>query len=122
MISTKTHGVIDYVTGILLLAAPYLFGFATGGIEHYLPMALGAMTILMSLFTDYELSIARAIPLPVHLGVDVLSGVLLLVSPWVFNFAHIIWWPHVLVGILEIVVPLMTERPDKSFSNPLKSR
>ena len=111
MIDTRTHGILDYATGALLLAAPYLFGFATGGIEQWLPQLLGAMTIAMSLFTDYELSISRAIPLRVHLGIDMVSGALLAVSPWLFGFAGIIWWPHLLVGLMEIVIPMMT-RPE----------
>lgn len=110
MIDTRTHGILDYATGALLLAAPYLFGFATGGIEQWLPQLLGAMTIAMSLFTDYELSISRAIPLRVHLGMDMLSGALLAVSPWLFGFAGLIWWPHLLVGLVEIVVPMLTRR------------
>lgn len=110
MIDTRTHGILDYATGALLLAAPYLFGFATGGIEQWLPQHLGAMTIAMSLFTDYELSISRAIPLRVHLGMDMVSGALLAVSPWLFGFAGLIWWPHLLVGLVEIVVPMLTRR------------
>ena len=110
MIDTRTHGILDYATGALLLAAPYLFGFATGGIEQWLPQLLGAMTIAMSLFTDYELSISRAIPLRVHLGIDMVSGALLAVSPWLFGFAELIWWPHLLVGLVEIVVPMLTRR------------
>ncbi|MFN4100599.1 MAG: hypothetical protein ACK4GT_12555 [Pararhodobacter sp.] len=110
MIDTRTHGIIDYVTGALLIVAPYLFGFATGGIEQWLPQLLGAITIVMSLFTRYELSIAKVIPLRVHFGVDMASGALLAVSPWLFGFSHIIWWPHLLVGVLEIIVPLMTRR------------
>lgn len=113
IISTRTHGIIDYLTGILLILAPWLFGFATGGVEQWLPQVLGAMTIVMSLLTQYELSIAKVIPLNVHLGVDMASGALLAVSPWLFGFADIIWWPHLLVGLMEIVVPLMTRRqPD----------
>ena len=110
MIDTRTHGILDYATGALLLAAPYLFGFATGGIEQWLPQLLGAMTIAMSLFTDYELSISRAIPLRVHLGMDMVSGALLAVSPWLFGFAGLIWWPHLLVSLVEIVVPMLTRR------------
>ena len=68
------------------------------------------MTIAMSLFTDYELSISRAIPLRVHLGMDMVSGALLAVSPWLFGFAGLIWWPHLLVGLVEIVVPMLTRR------------
>jgi hypothetical protein len=30
IISTRTHGVIDHLTGLLLIAAPWLFGFANG--------------------------------------------------------------------------------------------
>ena len=110
MIDTRTHGIIDYVTGALLIIAPYLFGFATGGIEQWLPQLLGVMIIVMSLLTRYELSVAKVIPLKVHLGVDVAGGALLAISPWLFGFADLIWWPHLLVGLMEIVVPLMTRR------------
>lgn len=111
IISTRAHGVLDYLTGVLLIAAPWLFGFATGGVAQWLPQILGTMTILMSLITRYELSLAKLIPLDVHLAVDMASGLLLAVSPWLFGFAGIIWWPHLLVGLTEIAVPLMTRRP-----------
>lgn len=114
MIPTRVHGIIDYLTGVLLLAAPFIFGFADGTAAQWLPMLLGTMTILMSLFTRYELSIAKVIPLPVHLVVDVASGLLLAASPWLFGFADRIWWPHVVVGLMEIAVPLFTRRqPDR---------
>ncbi len=114
MIDTRTHGIIDYVTSALLIVAPYLFGFATGGIEQWLPQVLGAITIVMSLLTNYELSVAKLIPLKVHLGVDMASGALLAVSPWLFGFADIIWWPHLLVGLMEIIVPLMTDKTSRA--------
>ena len=112
MIDTRTHGIIDYVTGALLIVAPYIFGFATGGVEQWLPQLLGAMIIVMSLLTRYELSAAKVIPLKVHLGVDLLGGVLLAASPWLFDFAEVIWWPHLLVGLMEIVVALATRRDE----------
>lgn len=92
----------------MLLVAPYLFGFATGGVEQWLPQLIGATIIVMSLVTNYELSIAKIIPLNVHLGVDAMSGLLLVASPWLFGFADLIWWPHVLVGMMEIAVVVMT--------------
>lgn len=110
MIDTRTHGIIDYVTGALLLIAPYLLGFANGGAQQWLPQVLGAMIIVMSLMTNYELSAAKVIPLKAHLSVDALGGVLLAASPWLFGFADAIWWPHLLVGLMEIVVALATKR------------
>lgn len=110
MINTRVHGIIDYLTGALLILAPYLFGFADGSIAHWLPVILGALTILMSLITRYELSAAKLIPLPVHLAVDFAAGLLLAASPWLFGFADRIWWPHVFVGLFEIVVVVLTRR------------
>src|SRR3954464_15766143 len=107
VISTKMHGGIDYIVGLLLLVAPYLFGFATGGPKQWLPMAIGAATIMMSLLTRYELSIAKVIPMGVHLGVDFAAGALLAASPWLFGFAQEVYLPHLIVGLMEIAVVLM---------------
>jgi hypothetical protein len=102
--NSRTHGILDYVTALLLLAAPFLFGFANGGPEQVVPMALAALLIVVSLLTGYELSILKLIPYRVHLILDVLQALLLLASPWLFGFADRIWWPHVLVGVFELVV------------------
>ena len=110
MISTRTHAVLDYAVGALLIAAPFLFGFATGGPEQWVPQVLGAATIVMALVTRYELSIAKLIPFRAHLLVDAASGALLLISPWLFAFADRIWWPHVLVGVVELVVVALSWR------------
>ena len=110
MISSRTHAVIDYLVGILLILAPFIFGFADGGPAQMVPTILGAGTIIYSLLTRYELSVVKAIPYPVHLGIDALAGLLLLASPWLFGFADRIWWPHVVVGIAELGVVAMSWR------------
>lgn len=110
MIPTRVHGVLDYLVGALLILAPFILGFADGTAAQWVPIVLGAAAIVYSLITDYELSVAKVLSVPVHLGLDVASGVLLAASPWLFNFADRIWWPHVLVGIIEIIVPLLTQR------------
>jgi hypothetical protein len=46
----------------------------------------------------------------VHLGVDVMGGTLLAASPWLFGFADRIWWPHLLIGLMEIAGPPVTDR------------
>jgi hypothetical protein len=107
-ISTRTHGGLDYFVGVLLIIVPYILGFADGTAAQWVPQILGASLILYSLLTDYELGVARMIPMPVHLFLDIASGVLLAASPWLFGFADRIVWPHMLVGILEIGAGLMT--------------
>ena len=108
-LSTRVHGMMDYAMGILLLASPYLFGFATGGVKQWLPMILGVAMIGMSLLTRYEWGAMRVIPMPVHLTIDGLSGALLAVSPWLFGFAGIVYLPHLVLGLIELGTSLMTE-------------
>jgi hypothetical protein len=110
LIGTKTHGFLDYIVGLALIAAPWIFQFNRGGAETWVPVILGATTILYSLLTDYEMGISRTISMRTHLMLDMVSGIFLAVSPWLFGFADYIWEPHLIVGILEIVVVLMTRR------------
>lgn len=109
-ISTKVHGYLDYIVGVLLIAAPWLFGFYAGGLETWIPVVIGAGTIIMALFTDYELGAKRVLSMRVHLNMDLLAGILLALSPWLFNFAHLVFWPHLIVGILEIGAALFTRQ------------
>jgi hypothetical protein len=107
-IPTRIHGLIDYLTGILLIAAPFLFRFADNTAAQWVPMLLGAAILVMALMTDFELSLANLIPMPLHLGIDAAGGLLLLASPWLFGFADRVMWPHVIVGIMEIFFALTT--------------
>ena len=109
IIPTRIHGIVDYLMGVVLIAAPWILDFADGGAEQWVPVILGAGVILYSLLTDYELGIAKVIPMSAHLGLDVLGGAFLAISPWLFGFADDIWWPHVLFGLLEIGAGLMTK-------------
>jgi hypothetical protein len=109
IISSKAHGVIDYIYGIFLIISPWLFGFARGGPESWIMIIIGGMVVLMSLFTDYETGLVKAIPLNVHLWVDGLAGVVLMLSPWIFGFRDFVMWPHVILGIVEIGTAMMTE-------------
>ncbi|NGP16313.1 SPW repeat domain-containing protein [Devosia aurantiaca] len=102
--SSRVHGIIDYLVAAVLLLAPYLFGFADGGPAQMVPTVSAIAIIIVSLITRYELSVAKLIPYSIHLVLDVLVGLVLLVSPWLFNFADQIWWPHVLVGVLSFIV------------------
>lgn len=110
VLPTRVHGVLDYIVGIILIAAPWIFNFNRGGAETWVPVVLGAAAIIYSLCTDYELGVLRLIPMPTHLMLDLMSGVLLAVSPWLFGFHDLVWAPHLIVGLFEIGASLMTQR------------
>jgi len=108
VIPTRVHGVIDYVVGIALLAAPWLFQFDDNRDATLVPVAVGLAILLYSLLTDYELGVAKLIPMPAHLGLDVLGGIVLIASPWVLDFTDDVWWPHVVVGAMELLIVLLS--------------
>jgi hypothetical protein len=109
IISTKAHGVMDYLMGVLLIAAPWLFDFARGGAETWIPVILGAGAIVYSLITDYEYSISKTIPMRTHLTLDLLSGLLLAASPWLFGFNDYVYVPHLILGLAEVGASVMTQ-------------
>lgn len=83
-------------------------GSVDGGPEQNVMLTLGALTIVYSLFRHYELGLVRVLPFKAHLALDVLNGVFLLLSPWLFGFANRVWAPHVVLGILELDAVMMT--------------
>ncbi len=69
-VPTRIHRIVDWLLGALLIALPWLLGFARGGPETYVPVALGSIGLLVTFFTDHEYGIVRRIPMSGHLAVD----------------------------------------------------
>ncbi len=108
-VPTRIHGIADWLLGVLLIVVPYILGFARGGAETFVPVALGIAGLIVTFFTNHEYGVVRKIPMIGHLWVDGLSGVLLAASPWVFGFADAVWIPHVVLGLTEFVASLVTK-------------
>lgn len=108
-VPTWIHGIADWLLGILLIAVPYILGFARGGAETVVPVALGITGLIVTFFTNHEYGIVRRIPMIGHLWVDGFAGILLATSPWIFGFADTVWIPHVVLGVTEFVASLVTE-------------
>ena len=108
-INSKTHSILDYLMGIVLILSPFIFGFWQGNAAGWILIILGGGLIIYSMVTDYEFSATKAISLKTHLTLDVISGVFLALSPWLFGFADQVFWPHLIFGIFEIGAGLMTK-------------
>jgi hypothetical protein len=107
--TTRLHGMLDYLVGLLLIAAPWVLGFYAGGAETWVTVAIGAIIVGYSLVTDYELAFQRRLQVPLHLWLDGLIGVLLAVSPWLFAFDQRVWAPHVILGLLLAFAAFLTQ-------------
>lgn len=109
LITTKTHGLLDYLTGFLLFASPWLFGFASGGVKMGIPIIVGAMIPIMSMFTRYEGGLIRVIPMRAHLAIDAVTGLFVASSPWIFAFFDEVYLPHALFGAFQFLTALLTD-------------
>ena len=120
LLSTRTHTIIGIVVGLALLAAPWLFGFADeGGAAVMVPIYVGIFILLSELTTTSSLSPLKIVPMKIHIMLDVVTGLFLLASPWLFGFADLeanAWVPHVIVGILVAGYALVTRTSDEKPS------
>lgn len=121
IISTKLHSRIDYLTSVLFIAMPWLLNFNDVLPATWTLIAVGSMSILMSIFTDYEGGMVRSIPMAVHLNVDVITGIFLAASPWILGFADQVYLPHLILGLFETAAGLLTSRGAQSIEeNPME--
>jgi hypothetical protein len=68
--------------------------------------------------TNYEFGLSKSISMRTHLMLDLMSGILLAASPWLFGFSDYVYLPHLLVGLFEIAASLMTVRtPSPTISS-----
>ena len=82
LFSTKTHGVLDYLSVGLLIALPRVLKWDQKATNLLTGAAVG--TLAYSLFTNYELGAVKTLPMKTHLALDGASGVLLAAAPFLF--------------------------------------
>jgi hypothetical protein len=110
-IPTKFHAPLDYIVGVALIAAPWIFQFSNVTAATVVSVVLGIGLIAYSLFTNYELGVWKVAPMAVHNLFDIVAGAFLAASPWIFGFADEsanVWVPLVLVGLAAIFLGLTT--------------
>jgi hypothetical protein len=109
-ISRRTHAVLDYLVGVVLIAAPWLLGFSDNNAATWSAAGVGIATLLMSAITDYEGGLIKILPMGAHLTMDVIAGIFLAASPWLLGYSGQVFLPHLIVGIMEIGVVLFSEK------------
>ena len=71
-VSTKAHGIIDYMTAGLLVTLPRALGWSRQ-VTHLLDAA-ACTTVAYSVLTRYELGVVKALPMKAHLAIDAVQG------------------------------------------------
>ena len=109
-ISSRIHGVLDYMVALVLIIAPIALGFrAESAAAFFIPLAGGLGLLLYSMFTDYSSGLRRMISFRLHLVIDFVAGVTLLASPFVFGFGGVPRLFFAIVGASVIAVVALTD-------------
>src|SRR5690349_6360304 len=106
MRSSEVHRTWDYTVGIVLMLAPFIFGFwnitnatAVAGVIGILLIGNAFLTNYGqdTTRTDYVQDVGRPISYNIHLAIDLVLGLFLAMSPWFYGFNRTtgnVWLPH----------------------------
>lgn len=127
VIPGRIHTFIGLVVGVVLIVAPWIFGFADVAAAMWTAIIIGVVILLSELTTTSPVSPLKLVPMRIHIWADVVVGLVLAVSPWLFGFAdHAanVWVPHLVVGIVVIGYALITRTdadPAVATTRPVES-
>ena len=108
-ISTRTHGVLDFVTAGTLVALPRMLGWGERLTNTLTTVALG--TLGYSLLTNYEFGLFRVLPMRAHLAIDAVSGAALCSAPAMFPEEDASTHAAlVALGLFEVGASILTQR------------
>lgn len=109
-IPLNAHAAIEPLIAIVIIAAPWIFGFSDVGDAKVVCIAIGVIMLIAGSMTDWRLSLARVIPLRVHMMTDLLLGAVLILAPFVLGFSDEGGATRftVIAGALEILTALAT--------------
>ncbi|MEA2191936.1 MAG: hypothetical protein QOI73_2057 [Solirubrobacteraceae bacterium] len=80
------HGMIEYVGGVLLIAAPFLLSFDDDAAVAVSVIA-GLLVLVIAASTDGPTSLVNSIPISVHVLLDYALAAILVASPFLFGFS-----------------------------------
>jgi hypothetical protein len=106
----SAHQAIEPLAALLLIAAPWIFGFSENDTATTLSVIVGVVVLLTGMSTRWRMSLVKLIPLRTHFMMDVGVGIALIALPFIAGFSD-----HggatrffVIAGVLELGTALMT--------------
>jgi hypothetical protein len=106
-ISTKAHGIIDYLVGFSLLIFPFYFEF--NGSSRYFVIALGASVLLYSALTDYEFGAIRYLRVRFHLFMDFILAVALVLFSFLSDGPAQARWFFAVIALCAVALIFTTK-------------
>jgi hypothetical protein len=114
MLPWSLHESLDYLAGIFLIVAPFIFGFRDEG-AFPLFVAVGVLVLANVLLTAGPFGVVKVVPMQLHAGVDYVLAFFLIGAPFLFGFTgtDAALLSSMFLGLALLVVALVTAFPMK---------
>src|SRR6195952_1384659 len=83
----RLHAMIEPVAGLLLVVAPWIFGFSDAGDATTVSVVLGALVLVTGLTTRWRMGVVKLLSLGAHRAMDLGVAVLAIVAPFALGFS-----------------------------------
>jgi hypothetical protein len=122
-IPLNVHAALEPLIALVVIAAPWIFGFSDTDSATVICVLVGVTMLVVGSLTDWRLSLARVIPLQMHMVDDLTLAMVLLLSPLIFGFADEGGPTRfmLIAGALEALTAVMT-RWDRTEAEPTYTR
>jgi SPW repeat len=109
-ISVNTHAMVEPVMAVLIIVAPWLFGFNDVNDAQVICIIVGALMLAAGAMTQWRYSLVKLVPLRMHFMSDLLLAAVLILTPFIFGFSDQGGATRfmVIVGALEAFTALST--------------
>jgi len=109
-IPLNVHAALEPVIALIIIAAPWIFGFSGADDAKVVCIAVGVIMLVAGSMTDWRFSLARVIPLRTHMMTDLLLAAVLILSPFIFGFSGAGGATRftIIAGVLEALTALAT--------------
>jgi hypothetical protein len=109
------HGAIEYLAGVVLIAAPFVLGFDAGA-AIAVSIVVGVIVLVMAASTEGPTSLSNAVQIQLHILLDFALAAFLIASPFLFGYsdetAPTVFF--IAIGVLHLLVTIGTRfRPPR---------
>jgi hypothetical protein len=81
------HGLVEYVAGIFLVAAPFLLSYDSDAATA-VSIVAGVVILIVAASTAMSTGLIKSIPVQAHVVLDYLLAAVLIASPFLFAFTR----------------------------------
>lgn len=80
------HGILEYILGVLFIAAPFLFDFKSGAATG-MSVAIGVLILILAAVSEGPVSLVNQLPVLLHVVMLYLLSFFLIAAPFLLDFS-----------------------------------